>query len=94
MRLGDREEGTARYKEALQATEASLAARAVDREPLEWASSQESLGLIYSRIFERDGEKDALRKAADAYAQALKRLFAGQELRPPGRRPRTISAAR
>ena len=56
--LGERESGTARLEEAVAAYRAALAEKTRDRVPLQWAMTQNNLGVALAdarRAGERDG---------------------------------------
>src|SRR5215469_9636583 len=52
--LGERESGTARLKEGVEAYRAALQERTRERVPLDWAGTQNNLGIALMRLGERE----------------------------------------
>ncbi|MCA8880206.1 MAG: tetratricopeptide repeat protein, partial [Rhodobacteraceae bacterium] len=69
--LGQRETGTARLEEAVDAYRAALQERTRDRVPFLWAQTRENMALAHRAIFERTGDPADLDAARRAVAQAL-----------------------
>ena len=69
--LGEREAGTARLEEAVEAYRAALEESARERDPLQWASSQNNLGNALSVLGEREAGTARLEEAVEAYRAAL-----------------------
>ena len=61
--LGERESGTARLEEAVQAYRAALEERTRERVPLDWAATQNNLGNALSRLGERESGTARLEEA-------------------------------
>ncbi len=53
MSLGERESGTAKLEEAVAAYREALKERTRERAPLQWAMTQNNLGLTLLRLGER-----------------------------------------
>ncbi len=70
-RLGERESGTARLEEAVQAFRAALEELTRERVPLNWAITQMNLGNALARLGERDAGTARLEEAVAAYRAAL-----------------------
>ena len=70
-RLGERESGTARLEEAVQAFRAALEELTRERVPLNWAITQINLGNALARLGERDAGTARLEEAVAAYRAAL-----------------------
>ena len=64
LRLGERESGTARLKEAVAALREALKERTRERVPLDWAMTQNNLGNALAIIGER--EKSIKRQGSKA----------------------------
>ncbi|WP_157272412.1 tetratricopeptide repeat protein, partial [Azohydromonas aeria] len=70
-RLGERESGTARLEEAVQAYRAALQEYTQERVPLAWAMTQHNLGAALTRLGERESGTARLEEAVQAYRAAL-----------------------
>ncbi|WP_198321157.1 tetratricopeptide repeat protein [Azohydromonas aeria] len=70
-RLGERERGTARLEEAVQAYRAALQEYTQERVPLDWAMTQNNLGIALARLGERERGTARLEEAVQAYRAAL-----------------------
>jgi hypothetical protein len=70
-RLGERESGTGRLEEAVQAYHAALQERTRERAPLDWATTQNNLGNALIRLGERESGTALLEEAVQAYRAAL-----------------------
>jgi tetratricopeptide (TPR) repeat protein len=82
--LGEREAGTARLEEAVEAFRDALKERTRERVPLDWAMTQTNLGLALSRLGERIGDRaklvearKAIEAAFDVYMQAGQEQYRG-----------------
>ena len=71
LRLGERESGTARLQEAVEAHRAALLEYTRERVPLQWATSQEQPGQCAIEAGERESGTARLQKAVEAYRAAL-----------------------
>ena len=69
-RLGQRESGTARLEEAVQAYRAALEERTRERVPLAWAATQSNLGVALETLGRESGTA-RLEEAVAAYRAAL-----------------------
>ena len=69
--LGERENGTERLEEAVAAYRAALQEYTRDRVPLDWAMTQNNLGLALTSLGERESDTRRLEEAVDAYRAAL-----------------------
>jgi tetratricopeptide (TPR) repeat protein len=69
--LGKRESGTARLKEAALAYRLALEVRTRDREPLDWAMTQNNLGVTLRNLGERESGTVHLEQAIVAYRLTL-----------------------
>jgi tetratricopeptide (TPR) repeat protein len=69
--LGERESGTARLEEAVEAFRAALQEWTRERVPLDWATTQNNLGNTLSRLGERESGPARLEEAVQAYRNAL-----------------------
>ena len=69
--LGERESGTARLEQAVQAYRAALEERTRERVPLDWAMTQNNLGNALSRLGARESGTARLEQAVQAYRAAL-----------------------
>jgi len=58
--LGARESGTARLEQALEAYQAALEERTRERVPLDWAWTQENIGLAYCALAEKSKDQETL----------------------------------
>lgn len=70
--LGERETGTTRLEEAIQAFRAALRERRRRSVPLDWAQTQMDLGRALFRLGERESRTTRLRQAVAVYRRALK----------------------
>ncbi len=68
--LGERESGTARLEEAVAAYRAALLEWTRDKVPLDWAATQNNLGIVLSTLGERETGRRAW-EAVAAYRAAL-----------------------
>ncbi|MGA7450837.1 MAG: hypothetical protein WBW73_06015 [Rhodoplanes sp.] len=71
-RLGEREGGTARLEEAVAAFREALKERTRERVPLQWATTQNNLGLALATLGEHENGTVRLVEAVAAYHEALK----------------------
>jgi tetratricopeptide (TPR) repeat protein len=71
LSLGERESGTARLQEAVQAYTVALEERTRARVPLDWAMTQNNLGLTLQTLAERESGTARLQEAVQAYTVAL-----------------------
>ena len=79
-RLGERESGTARLEEAVEAFRAALQERTRERVPLQWARTQNNLGNALWGLGERTTDDAKLREARTAISVAFEVFMqAGQE---------------
>jgi tetratricopeptide (TPR) repeat protein len=69
--LGERESGTTRLDEAVEAYRAALLERPRERVPLDWAVTQNNLGAALRALGERESGTARLDKAVEAYRAAL-----------------------
>ena len=69
--LGERESGTARLEEAVEAYRAALTERTRERVPLDWAGTQNNLGNALASLGERESGTARLEEAVAAYRAAL-----------------------
>jgi|SRR3974390_1555234 len=69
--LGERESGTGRLEQAVDALHAALAERTRQRVPLQWATTQNNLGSALAALGERESGTARLEQAVDAYRAAL-----------------------
>jgi tetratricopeptide (TPR) repeat protein len=72
LRLGERESGTARLKEAVAAFREALKEQTRERAPLQWAMTQHNLGAALESLGERESGTARLEEAVAAYRAALK----------------------
>jgi tetratricopeptide (TPR) repeat protein len=70
--LGERESGTGRLTEAVEAFRNALRECPQERVPLEWASTQNNLGNALRALGERESGTGLLTEAVDAYRNALR----------------------
>jgi tetratricopeptide (TPR) repeat protein len=70
--LVQRERGTARLEEAVEAYRGALKERTRERVPLGWAMTQNNLGDALERLGERESGTGKLEEAVTAYRAALK----------------------
>ena len=73
-RLGERESGTARLEEAVNAYRDALQERTRERVPLDWAMTQNNLGNALWRLGERGSGTARLEEAVNAYRDALQEM--------------------
>lgn len=79
-RLGERESGTARLEEAVEAYREALKEYTRERVPLQWATTQNNLGNALSRLGERTGDRVKFAEARKAIEGAFDIFMqAGQE---------------
>ncbi len=71
LRLGEREEGTARLEAAVSAFRAALEVHTRDALPLDWAMTQNNLGNALFRLGEREEGTARLEQAVSAFRAAL-----------------------
>ena len=69
--LGERETGTERLEQAVDAYRAALQVYTRERTPLDWATIQIDFGNALTRLGEREGRTERLEQAVDAYRVAL-----------------------
>ena len=69
--LGERESGTARLEEAVAAYREALQEWTRERVPLDWAMTQNNLGLALQRLGERESGTARLEAAVATYRDAL-----------------------
>ena len=69
--LGERESGTARLEEAVEAYRSALEERTRERVPLDWAGTQMNLGNALRTLGERESGTARLEEAVEAYRAAL-----------------------
>ena len=69
--LGERESGTARLEETVEAYRAALTERTRERVPLDWAGTQNNLGNALASLGERESGTARLEEAVAAYRAAL-----------------------
>jgi tetratricopeptide (TPR) repeat protein len=70
--LGEREAGTARLEQAVNAFREALKERTRKRVPLNWAATQNNLGIALSNLGEREAGTARLEQAVNAFREALK----------------------
>jgi tetratricopeptide (TPR) repeat protein len=68
--LGERESGTARLEETVEAHRAALTERTRERVPLDWAGTQNNLGNALASLGERESGTARLEEAVAAYRAA------------------------
>jgi len=71
-RLGERESGTERLLEAVEAYRDALKEWTRERVPLDWAMTQNNLGNALSTLGQRESGTERLLEAVEAYRDALK----------------------
>ena len=71
IRLGERESGTARLDEAVAAYRAALEEETRERVPLDWAGTQNNLGIALAMLGEREGGTAKLEEAVRSFRAAL-----------------------
>jgi tetratricopeptide (TPR) repeat protein len=69
--LGERESGTARLEEAVEAYRAALEERSRERVPLDWAMTQMNLGNALRTLGQRDSGTVRLEEAVTAWNACL-----------------------
>ena len=69
--LGERESGTERLLQAVQAYEAALLERTRERVPMDWATTQSNLGDALRLLGQRESGTERLLQAVKAYEAAL-----------------------
>ncbi|SEA82413.1 tetratricopeptide repeat protein [Rubrimonas cliftonensis] len=69
--LGEREPGTERLEQAVQAHRAALEGRTRERVPLDWAMTQMNLGTALTTLGAREAGTERLEQAVEAYRAAL-----------------------
>ncbi len=69
--LGERESGTARLEEAVEAYRAALQELTRERVPLHWATTQNNLGLALEALGERESGTPHLEAAVAAFNVCL-----------------------
>ena len=69
--IGERESGTARLEEAVNAYRAALEERTRERVPLDWAMTQNNLGAALETLGERESRTEKLEQAARPIRAAL-----------------------
>src|SRR5207245_2481819 len=69
--LGERESGTARLEQAVEAYRAALQEYTRERVPLDWAMTQTNLGTALWRLGQRESGTARLEQAVEAYRAAL-----------------------
>jgi tetratricopeptide (TPR) repeat protein len=74
LKLGRRESGTARLKQAVEAYRAALEEMTRERVPLDWAETQENLGTALWNLGERESGTARLDEAVAAYRAALEEM--------------------
>jgi tetratricopeptide (TPR) repeat protein len=72
--LGARETGTARLEEVIATYRAAVGQWNREREPLQWAATQNNLGNALSALGERESSTARLEEAVAAYRAALQEL--------------------
>jgi tetratricopeptide (TPR) repeat protein len=70
--LGERESGTARLEQAVNAYRDALREHTRERRPLDWAMTQNNLGGALTRLGERESGTARLEQAVNAYRDALR----------------------
>jgi tetratricopeptide (TPR) repeat protein len=70
-RLGERESGTKRLEEAVEAYHAALQERTRERVPLQWAATQNNLGIVLATLGERESGTKRLEEAAASFSNVL-----------------------
>jgi tetratricopeptide (TPR) repeat protein len=70
--LGERESGTARLIEAVEAYRSALREHTQERVPLDWAMTQDNLGSALARLGERESGTARLTEAVEAFQNALR----------------------
>jgi tetratricopeptide (TPR) repeat protein len=70
--LGERESGTTKLNEAIEAYHFALVERTRDRVPLDWATTQNNLGNALAMLGERESGAAKLEQAVASYREALR----------------------
>ena len=65
------ESDTVRLEEAVEAHQSALEELSRDRRPLDWALTQNNLGVALSDLGELEGDSERLEEAVEAYRSAL-----------------------
>ena len=76
--LGERESGSTRLDEAVEAYRAALKEKTRDRAPREWALTKSNLGVALVRLGERESDTVRLEEAVVVYREALTELVREQ----------------
>ena len=84
LTLGERESGTARLDQAVQAYRAALEEWTRERVPLDWARAQMNLGNALQALGERESGTARLEEAVAAYRAALRGIDARAGSAPLG----------
>ena len=71
LALGERETGTERFVQAVEAYRAALDVRTRERVPLDWALILNNMGVALHALGERGGDPHHFAQAVDAYRAAL-----------------------
>jgi tetratricopeptide (TPR) repeat protein len=71
FRLGERESGTKRLEEAVEAHRLALEEQTRERVPLQWAGVQNNLGNVLLVLGQRESGTKRLEEAVAAYRAAL-----------------------
>jgi tetratricopeptide (TPR) repeat protein len=71
LRLGERESGTVRLEEAVEAYRNALQERTRERMPLDWAGMQNNLGITLQTLGERESGTARLGEAIAAWDECL-----------------------
>ena len=70
--LGDRETGTKRLEQAVNAHRAALQVYTRESAPFDWAAAQNNLGNALSFLGEREDGTERLKEAVDAFQETLR----------------------
>ena len=68
---GERESGTTPLEEAVEAYRAALQKLTRERVPLQWAMTQNNLGLAFQSLGERESDTTRLQEAAASFSNVL-----------------------
>ena len=71
LSLGERESGTARLEQAVEAYRAALEVRTREHVPFDWAATQNNLGVALKTLGERESGTERLEQAVEACRAAL-----------------------
>jgi tetratricopeptide (TPR) repeat protein len=71
LRLGERESDTARLEEAVEAYRAALEERTRQHVPLQWATTQNNLGIALAALGKHEAGTAWLERAVEAFRAAL-----------------------